>query len=135
MTAVPGISTGTTSSRSGNVVPRASWIWFVVLGAITVLLSTLGQFTSSVSPLQEVRDDDWLVATFGAGMGLLTIVIAATAYRRGERWAAWAFTYYLLFFAVHIAVFGTWIPDAVLLLLTVAALVLGLRRPVTTRTE
>jgi hypothetical protein len=87
-----------------------------------------------LSGLQEVRDDDWLVATFGSGMGLVTIVVAATAYRRGERWAAWAFAYYVVFFSVHIVVFGTWIPDAVLLLLTAAALVVGRRGPVTDAT-
>jgi hypothetical protein len=136
MTAFKRIGTGTAAAGTASdrtSVPKASWIWFVVLGVIVVAVSTLGQFTSSVSALQEVRDDDWVVATFGTGMGLLTIAVAATAYRRGERWAGWVLAYYPPFFAVHIAVFGTWIPDAGLLVLSVAALVAGWLRPVRDR--
>jgi hypothetical protein len=116
-----------TSATPAAVVPAFAWIWFVVLGVVVIAVSTLGQFTSSVSPIKEVSDDNWIVATFGVGMGLLTIAIAVTAYRRGERWATWALAYYVVFFVVHIARFGVWIPDAGLLLLSVAALVMGLR--------
>jgi hypothetical protein len=123
----------TSDSRTANPVatrasaPRTSWIFFAVLGGVVVLLSTLGQFSSSVSGLAEVRDDNWLVATFGTGMGLLTIAVAATALRRAEPWAWWALCYYPVFFAVHVAVFGTWIPDAGLLVLSGAALAVSAR--------
>jgi hypothetical protein len=107
--------------------PRTSWIFFAVLGVVVVLVSTLGQFSSSVSGLAEVRDDNWIVATFGTGMGVLTLAVAGTALRRAEPWAWWALCYYPVFFAVHVAVFGTWIPDAVLLVLSVAALAVSAR--------
>jgi hypothetical protein len=49
----------TSDSRTADPVasrasaPRTSWIFFVVLGVVVVLLSTLGQFSSSVSGLPE----------------------------------------------------------------------------------
>jgi hypothetical protein len=122
------------AGASGAVVPMFAWIWFVVLGLVVIAVSTLGQFTSSVSTIQEVSDDNWIVATFGVGMGLLTIAIAGTAYRRGERWATWALAYYVVFFGVHIARWSLWIPDAGLLLLSVAALVAGRPRTTSVRT-
>lgn len=125
------VATGAPSART--TLPKASWMFFLLLGVVVVAVSTLGQFSSSVSGLEEVRDDDWLVATFGTGLGLLTIALAANAYRRGERWAGWTLGYYPVLFAVHVAVFGTWIPDAGLLVLSLAALVTGWLRPVADR--
>lgn len=65
-------------------------------------------------------------------MGLFGLAIAVTAFRRGERWAWIAMLVWPVFFAVHVAVFGTWLPDGVFFVLAVAALALtasGLREP------
>jgi hypothetical protein len=47
------------------------------------------------------RDAQWLVTTYALVAAVLTVVIAATAFRRGERWAWLAFWVWPVFFVIH----------------------------------
>lgn len=100
---------------------RVSWIYFCLLSIIAML--SIGELFGD-----KRTDEHWLAATFGPGMGVFGLAIAATAYRRGERWAWATFLVWPLFFAVHIAVFHTWIPDGVFLALAIVALTLTIPR-------
>jgi hypothetical protein len=51
------------------------------------------------------RDAQWLVTTYAAVAVVLTLTIAPTAFRRGERWAWLAFWIWPVFFVVHGIVF------------------------------
>lgn len=79
-------------------------------------------FGTSAAFVGEPTDDSVLASTFGAGMGLFGIVLTLVAFRGDRR--AWFVLWYLpVFFAIHVATFGTWVPDAPLCALTAWALV------------
>ena len=67
------------------------------------------------------HDDRVLEATFGAGMGLFGIALTLVAFG-GDRRAWFALWYLPVFFAIHVATLGTWVPDAPLCALSVWAL-------------
>ena len=100
-----------------TVVRRAAWIWFCLLSLVTVLFG-VSDALGAASP----TDDQWLASTFGPGMGLFGLAIAATAFRRGERWAWLTSLVWPAFLAVHVALFGTWLPDGVFCVLSLVAL-------------
>lgn len=69
------------------------------------------------------RDAQVLVASNGVGMGVLLLAAATFGLNSGSRWA-WAALWVLpAFLGWHIAALGTVVPDAVLLVVAVAALV------------
>lgn len=97
---------------------KHSWLLFVVIGGIglamscafwvnpTAALETLAQVGPPVSPA--MMEDPFLAFlvrwTVTALMGVngLTVIIASTAFRRGERWAGFALLYWPLMFASHL---------------------------------
>lgn len=92
-------------------------------GALTLVFGVGGLFDTGTAMADRV-----LEATCGAGMGIFAIALAVVAFdgrRPGDMRAWWALWYVPVFFALHVALLGVWVPDAVLLLLTAAALVAG----------
>ena len=71
------------------------------------------------------HDDAVLVATFGPGMGIFGIALTLIAFDTGDRRAWLALWWLPVFFAIHVAAIGTWIPDGPLAILCAAGLVLG----------
>jgi hypothetical protein len=100
-----------------KIARTAAWIWFVLLSLVSLLFG-LSDALDETHP----TDDQWLAATFGAGMALFGLAIAVTAFRRGERWAWIASLVWPVFLAVHVALFGTWVPDGVFCALSLIAL-------------
>lgn len=111
-------------------VPRLSWGWFAFVSLVVLALSVMAPLANTPQTTKEVWDDNWLIGTFGFGMGVFSLVLVLTAYRSGRRWAWATFWFYPVFFALHILLFGTWIPDAAFLVLSVAALALSARATV-----
>ncbi len=126
---------------------RHSYKLFVLVGAIGAVLSVVlaieptvafGMLGPVAPPLAPGAASDpftlffvrW-TATALAGCNLLTIAIASTAFRRGERWAGIALVYWPLMFASHLAMYR-WGPMSVVqviwLALTIPALVEQLTR-------
>lgn len=98
-----------------------AWIVFVLFALLAVLFGVFpgtwfeeGDFT---------RDAQWLITTYAAVAAALTLAIAPTAFRRGERWAWLAFWVWPLFFIVHGVVFFA--IDFVFAALGVAALLIS----------
>lgn len=81
---------------------RASWLVFLLFALLGFLF---GVFPGTWFADDIERDSQWLVATYAAVAVALTVVVALTAYRRGERWAWWVFWIWPAFFLVHGLVF------------------------------
>ena len=81
-------------------------------------------FSASVYAAEDPfpSDANALIATWGVGMGVLIIVLATAGLRSGQMWPWLALWVMPAFFAAHVALLGTWIPDGVLLALSVVAL-------------
>jgi hypothetical protein len=96
---------------------RHAWIVFVFFA---VLATLFGVFPGLWFEEGVDRDTRLLTTTYAAVAVLLTVAIAATAFRRGERWAWFAFWVWPVFFITHGAAF--FIVDFVFAVLGVAAL-------------
>ena len=97
---------------------RYAWIVFVFFA---VLATLFGVFPGSWFEEGMDRGAQLLISTYAAVAVALTVVIAATAFRSGERWAWFAFWVWPLFFVVHGAAF--FVVDFLLAALGVVALV------------
>lgn len=82
---------------------RWAWIVFVLVAIVAFLFGVFPGTWFEEEPVD--RDLQWLVTTYAGVAVALTIAIAATAFRRGERWAWVAFWAWPLFFVVHGVVF------------------------------
>jgi hypothetical protein len=69
------------------------------------------------------REEQWLVTSYAFVAVVLTVAIALTAYRRGERWAWLAFWAWPVFFVLHGIVFFAF--DFVFAALGIAALLVS----------
>ena len=96
---------------------RYAWVVFVFFA---VLATLFGIFPGSWFEEGVDRGDQLLITTYAAVAVVLTVAIAGTAFRRGERWAWWAFWVWPLFFVVHGAAF--FVVDYLFAALGVAAL-------------
>ncbi len=98
---------------------RFAWVVFVLFA---VLATVFGVFPGGWFEPGADRDTTLLISTYAAVAVVLTTAIAATSFRRGERWAWFAFWIWPLFFTVHgVAFFAV---DYVFAALGVAALAL-----------
>ena len=97
---------------------RHAWVTFVFFAFLATLF---GVFPGAWFEKDGDRDAALLTATYGAVAVVLTVVIAANAFRRGERWAWFAFWVWPLFFIFHGAAFFA--VDFVFAALGIAALV------------
>ena len=76
---------------------RYSWVVFIFFAVLATLFGVVGVWTD---PANET-DMQLLVSTYAAVAVVLTVGIATTALRRGERWA-WAVMWvWPAFFVVH----------------------------------
>jgi hypothetical protein len=98
---------------------RYAWVVFVVFA---VLATLFGIFPGSWFEETVDRDLALLSTTYASVAVVLTIAVAVTAFRRGERWAWFAFWVWPLFFVVHALAFFA--VDFVFAAVGVAALVL-----------
>lgn len=104
-------------SRSARVAQAV----LVLLGLMCALIAVSVHFVPD--PFED--DANALISTFGAAMGLLVVVLATAGLNARSRWA-WAALWVLpVFFASHVGLLGTWVPDGVLLLVAAAALVVA----------
>lgn len=102
----------------------ASWSWIVfVLFAVLAFLFGVFPGTWFDDEGSIGRDEQWLVTTYAAVAVVLTVAIALTAFRRGDRWAWAAFWVWPVFFVVHGIVF--FVVDFVFAALGVAALLIS----------
>jgi hypothetical protein len=107
------------ASNSGSV--KWARVAMVAIGVITLLVGAGSAFEPGDSDAQV------LIATFGAGMGFFAIALALIAFGDRNRLAWAVLWYYPVFFAVHVAAFGTWVPDLPLLVVAAAALLASRR--------
>jgi hypothetical protein len=97
---------------------RAGQALLALFGLLCVVFSASVYAAEDPFP----SDANALIATWGVGMGVLVIVLATAGLRSGHRWPWLALWVMPAFFAAHVALLGTWIPDGVLLVLSVVAL-------------
>jgi hypothetical protein len=129
---------------------RAAWIYFAVISGIALPLAGLVYVDPSQSiglwerfgydlpaavaadpaTLEYVRSIGHWASTGSIGFDLFGLLIAVTAFRRGQRWAWLAFWYWPVMFATHFATYTSSFRYAQLLWLTlsVAALLATRRR-------
>ena len=100
---------------------RLGQVVLVLLGLLCAVIAVSVHFVPD--PFDE--DATALISTFGVTMGLLVMVLAIAGLNSGSRWA-WAALWVLpVFFASHAGLLGIWVPDAVLLVVAAAALLVA----------
>jgi hypothetical protein len=113
-----------------NARTRTGQIVLFVLFALCAVISVSTYVAEDPFP----SDAQALISTFGVGFAVLGIVTTACAARsRAARSALWILP---AFFVAHVALLGTWLPDAVLAVVSAVAIALmhgG--APVANRTE
>jgi hypothetical protein len=97
----------------------SAWAW-VVFVFFALLAFLFGVFPGTWFEDDNDRDAQWLVTTFAAVAVVLTMAVAPTSFRRGERWAWLAFCIWPVFFVIHGILF--FVVDFVFAALGVAAL-------------
>lgn len=123
------------------MVRRHGWKLFIVIALAGLIPGVLLLFAPHVAPSiygtfghevpAAVTDSEFFlllsrwIGTVLVGGNLLTVFIASTALRRGERWAWWAMWYWPAMFASHLVMYegSSRISQAVWLTLSVAVLV------------
>lgn len=104
------MSTSTVARLSARFVLVAAGLLSIVFGASTAFVG-------------DGSDEALLAATFGPGMGVLTVAAGWVVTSPRSSRVLWVALCYLpVFFALHLAAFGTWLPDLPLLLATALAL-------------
>jgi hypothetical protein len=130
---------------------RAAWIFFVVLTASVLPIAILGYVDPSTTvdlwarfghdlPPAAATDPATMsylefighwTATGTFGLDLFGLLIAVTAFRRGERWAWFAFWFWPAMFATHFVTYESAFQYAQLVWLTLSvAALLAMRRKV-----
>lgn len=102
------------------VLQRVSQAVIVLFGVLTVVFLSSVYADSTATRFPD--DANALIATAGVALGLLVIVLATAGISSGERWAWLALWVLPVFFVAHVALLGTWLPDAVFAVLSVVAL-------------
>jgi hypothetical protein len=136
--------------RTDTWYERAAWIWFALLCASVLPLAAMAYVTPSAAadiwarfgyelPAAVAADPTateyvefighW-AATGTLGLDLFGLLIAVTAFRRGERWAWLAFWFWPFMFATHFVTYQSSFQYAQLVWLTlsVAALLATYRK-------
>jgi hypothetical protein len=113
------------------VRPLTNWAWLVFVFGLLVIL--FGVFPGTWFEEDVNRDAQWLITTFAGVAAVLTLAVASTAFRRGERWAWLSFWIWPVFFIVHGFIF--FVVDFVFAALGVLALVVSAPRNVGARSQ
>ena len=101
-----------------------AWVVFVLFALLAILF---GVFPGTWFEDDVERDAQWLVTSYAAVAVVLTLAVAPTAFRCGERWAWLAFWIWPFFFVIHGIVF--FVVDFVFAALGVIALLIARPRP------
>lgn len=101
-----------------SATARAGQALLALFGLLCVVFSSSVYAADDPFP----SDANALIATWGAGMGVLVMVLATAGLSSAQRWPWLALWVIPAFLAAHVALLGTWIPDGVLLALSVVAL-------------
>jgi uncharacterized membrane protein YgdD (TMEM256/DUF423 family) len=102
-------------------VRSLAWTVFVLVAVIVVLFGVFPGTWFGDGTID--RDAQWLVTSYAAVAAILTLAIAVTAFRRGERWAWLAFWVWPGFFVLHGSV--VFVGDFVFAALTITALLIA----------
>lgn len=111
-----------------------AWILLLLIQFLMLIISISGENgpVGDGSVLQAYLSNDQtetgielkLRGSLVIGMTILGFAIILNAYRKGLRWAWFACWVYPIFFLLHIVGFGTFMPDIIFLLVSLAALLL-----------
>lgn len=98
---------------------RTGQVLLVIVFALCAVISISTFFADDPFP----REACVLIASFGCAFAALGIVLVTTAIRvAAVRRGLWVLP---LFFVSHVAMLGTWVPDAILAIVSAAAVVLA----------
>jgi len=124
---------------------RYAWVVFVLLALVLLLIGLSGPQgpAGPGSPIHafgipnpNVLDIALrLRGTLVLGMVLFSLAITLFAFRKGERWAWFVLWYWPLFFLLHVAAFGSWLPDLPIAVLAAGSLLLSKRRYLASQPE
>jgi hypothetical protein len=111
-----------------------SWILLLLIQVLMLIISISGENgpVGEGSVLHAYLSNDQtdsgielkLRGSLVIGMSLFGFAILTNAYRKGLRWSWYVCWVYPLYFLLHIIGFGTFMPDIIFLLLSLAALFL-----------
>ena len=101
-------------------IQRVAQGLMVLLGVLMIVI--LSSVYADTSDTSFPDDANALIATAGATLGVLVVVLAVAGINSGERWAWLALWVLPAFFGSHCILLGTWIPDGVFAALSVASL-------------
>ncbi len=103
---------------------RYTWVVFILFAILATLFGVFpGPWFEGDGMDTDDTDANWLITSYATVAVVLTVAIALTAYRRGERWAWLAFWVWPAFFVLHGVVFFP--VDFVFAALGVAALLVA----------
>ncbi len=99
---------------------RAAQALIVIFGLLTIAFYSSVYASTGEDAFPDAANA--LIVTGGVALGLLVITLATAGLSSGERWAWLALWVLPAFFLAHAVLLGTWIPDGVLAVLSVVAL-------------
>lgn len=104
-----------------TAVQRVAQMFMVIFGLLTIVFysSVYAATGDDAFP----SDANALIATGGAALGVLVISLATAGINSGERWAWLALWVLPAFFVAHAVLLGTWIPDGIFAVISIAALI------------
>lgn len=117
--------------RSSIVVvsnPKGRWMRKTAVGlfvAIELVTLMIGGISVWFEITAAERDSVVMISTFAIAFTVMAFIITVTGFRRGERWAWLALWVYPAFFVSHVVLLGVVIPDLILAVLLVAALLMA----------
>lgn len=117
-----------------NFLQTKSWILLLLIQFLMLIISISGENgpVGEGSVLHAYLSNDQtdagielkLRGSLVIGMSIFGFAILTNAYRKGLRWSWYVCWVYPLYFILHIIGFGTFMPDIIFLLLSLAALFL-----------
>jgi hypothetical protein len=115
-----------------------SWILLLLIQVLMLIISISGENgpVGEGSVLHAYLTNDQtdagielkLRGSLVIGMSLFGFAILTNAFRKGLRWSWYVCWVYPLYFILHIIGFGTFMPDSIFLLLSLAALILPYKK-------
>lgn len=106
-----------------TAIQRAAQVFIVIFGLLTIVFYSSVYAATGDAAFPD--DANALIATGGAALGVLVIALATAGINSGERWAWLALWVLPAFFIAHAVLLGTWVPDGVFAVISVAALVVA----------
>ncbi len=123
-----------------SLIRSMAWLLFTGFGALFLLYGVYALMLPSTQPnhwdfltfdrdtVKYIAGNFWWLGMISIGFGILTIAISLTSFRKGERWAWYAFWLFPLFFLLAIPLTWPGLAWSPFVLLSVLALVLNARQ-------